>query len=226
MPWASESRRGSICRPPIDTSCGQQSGGPVRFGRLAPVVHAETVIRPTRCVQVTQIGDTVWQPAIRQTGGGERVRSGGGGVAERTGRPAAAGGCGQAAVASQSGRADRRTGGGRPSSGGTETADTGGMRALSIRQPYAELILRDACSRQIKPIEFRSRPTTIIGERFYIYASRQWAKGKLYLEGCRPKPEESVVSGPLSVVKKAWSIDLAGCTTVVATGQIADNAEA
>jgi hypothetical protein len=43
------------------------------------------------------------------------------------------------------------------------------MRALSIRQPYAELILRG-----IKPIEFRSRPTTIIGERFYIYASKWW----------------------------------------------------
>jgi hypothetical protein len=56
------------------------------------------------------------------------------------------------------------------------------MRALSIRQPYAELILRG-----IKPIEFRSRPTKIIGERFYIYASRQWAAGKLYLEGCRPQ---------------------------------------
>jgi predicted transcriptional regulator len=45
------------------------------------------------------------------------------------------------------------------------------MRALSIRQPYAELILRG-----IKPIEFRSRPTKRIGERFYIYASRQWAE--------------------------------------------------
>jgi len=43
------------------------------------------------------------------------------------------------------------------------------MRALSIRQPYAELILRG-----IKPIEFRSRLTNIIGERFYIYASQQW----------------------------------------------------
>ena len=48
-------------------------------------------------------------------------------------------------------------------------ADERGMRALSIRQPYAELILRG-----IKPIEFRSRPTKIIGERFYIYASRWW----------------------------------------------------
>jgi predicted transcriptional regulator len=74
------------------------------------------------------------------------------------------------------------------------------MRALSIRQPYAELILRG-----IKPIEFRSRPTKIIGERFHIYASRQWAAGKLFLEGCRP----SVVSGPLSVDQKAWSHDLA-----------------
>jgi hypothetical protein len=44
------------------------------------------------------------------------------------------------------------------------------MRALSIRQPYAELILRG-----IKTVEYRSRPTRIIGERFYIYASRKWA---------------------------------------------------
>jgi predicted transcriptional regulator len=45
------------------------------------------------------------------------------------------------------------------------------MRALSIRQPYAELILRG-----IKTVEYRSRPTRIIGERFYIYASK--AAGK------------------------------------------------
>ena len=48
------------------------------------------------------------------------------------------------------------------------------MRALSIRQPYAELILRG-----IKPIEFRSRPTKIIGERFYIYVSNLWTAAKL-----------------------------------------------
>ena len=41
------------------------------------------------------------------------------------------------------------------------------MCALSIRQPYAELILRGE-----KTIEYRSRPTRIIGERFYIYAAR------------------------------------------------------
>src|SRR4051794_13324631 len=39
------------------------------------------------------------------------------------------------------------------------------MRALSIRQPFAELILRG-----IKTVEYRSRPTRIIGARFWIYA--------------------------------------------------------
>ena len=41
------------------------------------------------------------------------------------------------------------------------------MRALSIRQPYAELILRG-----IKTVEYRSRATRIVGERFHIYASK------------------------------------------------------
>ena len=40
------------------------------------------------------------------------------------------------------------------------------MRALSIRQPYAEQILRG-----IKRFEYRSRPTAI-RERVYIYAAR------------------------------------------------------
>ena len=48
------------------------------------------------------------------------------------------------------------------------------MRALSIRQPFAELILRG-----IKTVEYRSRPTRIIGERFHIYASRSPA-GKFW----------------------------------------------
>jgi hypothetical protein len=38
------------------------------------------------------------------------------------------------------------------------------MRALSIRQPYAELILRGTCGEQIKPIEFRSGyPISVAG---------------------------------------------------------------
>jgi hypothetical protein len=40
------------------------------------------------------------------------------------------------------------------------------MRALSIRQPYAEQILRGT-----KTVEYRSRRTNIIGEEFYIYAA-------------------------------------------------------
>ena len=48
-------------------------------------------------------------------------------------------------------------------------ADVPVMRALFIRQPYAELILRG-----LKRIEYRSRPTKIIGERLYIYAARTW----------------------------------------------------
>lgn len=41
------------------------------------------------------------------------------------------------------------------------------MLALSIRQPFAELILRG-----VKTVEYRTRPTRIVGERFYIYASK------------------------------------------------------
>jgi len=45
------------------------------------------------------------------------------------------------------------------------------LRALSIRQPFAELILRG-----IKTIEYRSRTTRITVERFYIYASKSAGK--------------------------------------------------
>jgi hypothetical protein len=39
-------------------------------------------------------------------------------------------------------------------------------RALSIRQPYAELILRG-----LKKVEYRSRPTLNVRDEFYIYAA-------------------------------------------------------
>ena len=56
------------------------------------------------------------------------------------------------------------------------------MRALSIRQPYLELILRG-----IKKIEYRSRPTLIIGERFYLYASKMPGPVEGFEElGCEP----------------------------------------
>ena len=63
------------------------------------------------------------------------------------------------------------------------------MRALSIRQPYAELILRG-----VKTIEYRTRATSIIGERFWIYA----AKKKL-----------SALSDQRSAAQRIWSDDLA-----------------
>lgn len=66
------------------------------------------------------------------------------------------------------------------------------MRALSIRQPFAELILRG-----IKTAELRSRSTSIIGERFWIYAS----KGKT---------KRAVWSRDLEVaMPPAWMIELA-----------------
>ena len=44
------------------------------------------------------------------------------------------------------------------------------MLALSIRQPYAELILRG-----VKTIEYRTVRTLKIGERFYIYVPKKVA---------------------------------------------------
>ena len=46
-------------------------------------------------------------------------------------------------------------------------------RALSIRQPFAELILRGE-----KRIEYRTRATKLVGERFYIYAAGKWPPAK------------------------------------------------
>jgi predicted transcriptional regulator len=65
--------------------------------------------------------------------------------------------------------------------------------ALSIRQPFAELILRG-----VKTVEYRTRPTRIIGERFFIYAS---------------KKKLPVASFQLPV--KAWSRDLSTLRTPV-----------
>jgi hypothetical protein len=66
------------------------------------------------------------------------------------------------------------------------------MRALSIRQPYAELILRG-----IKTAELRSINTTILGERFYIYA-------------CKAKANRPIWSRDLRVATPpSWMIELA-----------------
>ena len=67
------------------------------------------------------------------------------------------------------------------------------MLALSIRQPYAELILRG-----IKTAELRSRGTTIVGRRFYLYAAK-----------AKAKPPVAVWSADLRVATPpGWMIEL------------------
>ena len=77
-------------------------------------------------------------------------------------------------------------------------ADKCHVRALSIRQPYAELILRG-----IKTAELRSRMTHIVGERFYIYASKGVAT-KRQVTAQRLVDDEAT--------KGIWSSDLSGLT--------------
>ena len=73
------------------------------------------------------------------------------------------------------------------------------MRALSIRQPYVEQILR--CT---KRFEYRSRPTTIRG-RVYIYAS------------CKPGPASEfarmgVEPGDLMTGVLVGTVDIIDCS--------------
>src|SRR5688572_5536560 len=80
------------------------------------------------------------------------------------------------------------------------------MLALSIRQPFAELILRG-----VKTVEWRSRPTRVIGRRFFIYASKGTAK-------------KAVWSRDLAVPGEAlptWMIELAGQVGMIEPGALA-----
>ena len=78
------------------------------------------------------------------------------------------------------------------------------MLALSIRQPYAELILRG-----IKTVELRSMRTRILGERFYIYASKAKAKPPIWSNDLR------AVSPP------TWMIELAEQMGMISPGELA-----
>ena len=80
------------------------------------------------------------------------------------------------------------------------------MRALSIRQPYAELILRG-----IKTAELRSMSTTIVGERFFIYACKAKAKQPIWSDDLR-------VGTPGS--PPAWMIELAEQVKLIEAGAI------
>lgn len=73
------------------------------------------------------------------------------------------------------------------------------MRALSIRQPFAELILRG-----IKTVEYRSKPTSIIGERFHIYASKTKLAADSWKLPAKTWSDDLQLATP-----PAWMIELA-----------------
>lgn len=74
-------------------------------------------------------------------------------------------------------------------------------RAISVRQPYAELILRGT-----KTIEYRSRKTNL-RERVYVYASLTPGDDKAFKEaGARP--------GGLPTGSILGSVEIVGCTGV------------
>jgi hypothetical protein len=83
------------------------------------------------------------------------------------------------------------------------SADSKCMRALSIRQPYAELILRG-----IKTAELRSISTNTVGERFYIYACKVKAKMLIWSDDLR-------VGTP-----PAWMIELAEQVKLIEPGAL------
>ena len=73
------------------------------------------------------------------------------------------------------------------------------QRALSIRQPHAENILRG-----IKKIEYRNRRTHV-RERVYIYASKTPAAAKLFAElHCEP--------GDLPTGVLVGTVEIVDCT--------------
>jgi hypothetical protein len=81
------------------------------------------------------------------------------------------------------------------------------MRALSIRQPYAELILRG-----IKTVEYRSRATAVVGERFWIYAAKKWAmgSGELRVPSGQSKSTKPVIADNISITPPPpWMVELA-----------------
>ena len=84
------------------------------------------------------------------------------------------------------------------------------MRALSIRQPYAELILRG-----IKTVEYRTRPTRLLGQRFWIYAPQK----RVEFRGQRSGQQMPIWSRDLAGARPpAWMVELAGQVGLIASG--------
>jgi hypothetical protein len=81
------------------------------------------------------------------------------------------------------------------------------MLALSIRQPFAELILRG-----VKTIEYRSFATRILGQRFWIYASKGpgfRVHGSGNDLATKIWSDDLAVPGPKSGQPPAWMMELA-----------------
>jgi hypothetical protein len=88
------------------------------------------------------------------------------------------------------------------------------MRALSIRQPYAELILRG-----IKTVEYRTRPTRIVGERFYIYASKAKAARPIPFDKLRTMWSEDLRVA-LPGTPPQWMLELAEQVGMIEPGTL------
>ena len=88
------------------------------------------------------------------------------------------------------------------------------MLALSIRQPHAELILRG-----IKTVEYRTRPTRIIGERFYLYASKAKAARPIWSDDLR------VATPPKWMLQLAEQVGMIEAGALLPTGVIVDSAD-
>jgi hypothetical protein len=94
------------------------------------------------------------------------------------------------------------------------------MLALSIRQPFAEMILRG-----IKTVEYRSRPTRLIGKRFYIYATKgQGTKGLIL----PPTDATEIWSRDLNSghrkgsIPPRWMVELAATLKMFPVEELAD----
>jgi hypothetical protein len=85
------------------------------------------------------------------------------------------------------------------------------VRAISIRQPYVELILRRKKTR-----EYRSRPTNI-RERVYLYAGLRPAEWPAAWRKVRKHPGElptGVILGSVEIVDCRWDARM-GCFAYV-----------
>jgi hypothetical protein len=91
-----------------------------------------------------------------------------------------------------------------------DRADSGIMRALSIRQPYAELILRG-----VKTVEYRSRPTRVIGQRFHIYAPLRKAE-----DARKVWSRDLAVPAPPHGPPPGWMVELAEQVGMIEPGAL------